>query len=96
MRPHLADPWEHLLWMGAGSVAASYMVKAEAELLQRIEEKVEKAKGDAGKPRRCDSLTHSLTHSLTRSLAHSLTSPCCSRPRRRARAAHRHVSIRDA
>ena len=38
--------------MGAGSMAASYMVKAEADLLKQIEEKVEKTKSDTVKPRR--------------------------------------------
>ena len=35
------------MWMAAGSVAASWCVKQEAELKQKIEEKVEKAKLEA-------------------------------------------------
>ena len=47
-----ADPWEHVLWMCAGSVTASYAVKQEAELVKRIEEKVASAKADSGKKKK--------------------------------------------
>ena len=47
-----ADPWEHVLWMCAGSVTASYAVKQEAELVKSIEEKVASAKADPGKKKK--------------------------------------------